>query len=347
MLHIVGACEKRIFGLLPAERLRRQLRHREGIELVAHAAAVMDDAALDWTIENRGTAIGSSAGQPLAVAVEPEAIEMAKAAIAGTGAAVPIEVPAGKQFVRKLRRRIEIGAYSLDEEPLRRIEARLFANVYNGVTDLVTKLVWPWPAFHVTRGASRLGLTPNMVTLVGLVLVFVAGWFFYRGELAPALVAAWFMTFLDTVDGKLARVTCTSSRIGNLLDHGTDIIHPPIWWYCLAHGLAWADPGNGESIWLAFWGILGCYVIGRAVEVGFHVSFGFNQYIWRPFDSHFRLIVSRRNTILLIMTAGLVLGLAVEAFIVSAIWSVISTAVQAVRYCQARLHRGGVTSWLY
>ena len=259
----------------------------------------------------------------------------------------PIEVPAGRQFVRKLRRRIEIGAHSLDEEPLRAVEARLFANVYKGVTDLVTKFVWPWPAFHVTRAASRLGLTPNMVTLVGLVLVFVAGWFFYRGELAPALLAAWLMTFLDTVDGKLARVTCTSSRIGNLLDHGTDIIHPPIWWYCLAHGLAQADPANGESIWLAFWGILGCYVIGRIVEVGFHLSFGFNQYIWRPFDSHFRLIVSRRNTILLIMTAGLVLGLATEAFIVSAVWSVISTAVQVVRYCQARLRPGGITSWLY
>ena len=50
------------------------------------------------------------------------------------------------------------------------------------------------------------------------------------------------MTFLDTVDGKLARVTLTSSRFGNWLDHGNDIIHPPLWWLCLANGLALGSP---------------------------------------------------------------------------------------------------------
>ena len=260
----------------------------------------------------------------------------------------PIEVPAGRQFVRKLRRRIEIGAHSLDEEPLRAVEARLFANVYKGVTDLVTKFVWPWPAFHVTRAASRLGLTPNMVTLVGLVLVFVAGWFFYRGELAPALLCC--------VGDDLPRYRRREARARDPHlepDRRCDGPRSRSGSSTLSGGIAWLTASPKPTLraakasgW-AFWGVLGCYVIGRIVEVGFHLSFGFNQYIWRPFDSHFRLIVSRRNTILLIMTAGLVLGLATEAFIVSAVWSVISTAVQVVRYCQARLRPGGITSWLY
>jgi phosphatidylglycerophosphate synthase len=42
------------------------------------------------------------------------------------------------------------------------------------------------------------------------------------------LVLGRLMTFLDTVDGKLARVTVTSSRFGDVLDHGLDIIHPPL-----------------------------------------------------------------------------------------------------------------------
>lgn len=226
------------------------------------------------------------------------------------------------------------------------VEKRLFGNVYKGVTDVVTKYAWPWPAFHVTRAASRLGITPNMVTSVGLVLVFVAAWFFYRGELAAGLAAAWLMTFLDTVDGKLARVTVTSSAFGNLLDHGTDIIHPPIWWYCLAHGLAVLDPGQAGSIWPAFWIILGCYVIGRIVELAFHRVFGFNQYIWKRFDSSFRLIVSRRNIILLIMTVGLLADAATEAFLVCAGWSIVSTLIQAVRIGQAYASRP-ITSWLY
>ena len=47
----------------------------------------------------------------------------------------------------------------------------------------------------------------------------------------------WLMTFLDTVDGKLARVTVTSSRIGDVLDHGLDIIHPPLWYIAWGVGL--------------------------------------------------------------------------------------------------------------
>jgi phosphatidylglycerophosphate synthase len=349
LLHIVGECEKRIFGLRPAERLQRQLDQRQEIELVAHASAVMDDAALDWTIENRGTMIGSPSRRALAVAVDRKDVEAARAAITGGAGTFPLVVPTGEQFVRKLRRRIELGAHSVDEEPVRAIEKRLFANVYKGVTDLITKYAWPRPAFHVTSVASRLGITPNMVTSVGVVLVFVAAWFFYRGDLAFGLAAAWLMTFLDTVDGKLARVTSTSSALGNVLDHGTDIIHPPIWWYCLAHGLTVIDPGQSGIIWPAFWIILGCYVVGRIVEIAFHRNFGFNQFIWKPFDSRFRLIVSRRNVILLIMTIGLATGVATEAFLVCAGWSVISTIVQIVRIGQAfrSRRRAPIRSWLF
>ena len=300
----------------------------------------MDDAALSWLIENRGTIVGSVSGLPLAVSMEPGR-SIDASALDGK-----IVVPTGEQFVRKLRRRVEVAAHSLADEPVGAVEKRLFGNVYKGVTDVVTKYAWPWPAFHVTRAAARLGITPNMVTSVGLVIVFVAAWFFYRGELAAGLAAAWLMTFLDTVDGKLARVTVTSSAFGNLLDHGTDIIHPPIWWYCLAHGLAVIEPATAATIWPAFWIILGCYLIGRIVEIAFHRLFGFNQYIWKRFDSRFRLIVSRRNIILLIMTVGLIIGAATEAFLACAAWSVVSTIIQVVRIGQAYASRP-ITSWLY
>jgi phosphatidylglycerophosphate synthase len=340
LLHIVGECEKRIFGLRPAERLERQLQGRDDVNIVAHASAVLDEAALSWLIENRGTILGSATGLPLAVSVESGRL-LDASALDGK-----IVAPTGEQFIRKLRRRVEVSAHSIADERVRAVEKRLFGNVYKGVTDVVTKYAWPWPAFHVTRAVSRLGITPNMVTSVGLVMVFVAAWFFFSGELAWGLAAAWLMTFLDTVDGKLARVTVTSSPFGNFLDHGTDIIHPPIWWYCLAHGVALIDPGQARSIWAAFWVILGCYLIGRIVEIAFHRVFGFNQFIWRPFDSRFRLVVSRRNIILLIMTIGLIVGAATEAFLACAGWSIISTIIQVVRIGQAYASRP-ITSWLY
>jgi phosphatidylglycerophosphate synthase len=347
LLHIVGECGKRIYGLRPADRLERQLHNRKDVAVVADASAVMDDAALLWLVEHRGTVIASASGKRLAVAVDAAEVDMGKSALAGSGS-LPVVIPSGEQFVRKLRRRVQLGAHSLVDEPAGAVEKLLYAHAYKGVTDLVTKYAWPWPAFHVTRAASRLGISPNMVTFVGLLLVFVAAWFFYQGELGAGLAAAWLMTFLDTVDGKLARVTATSSWFGNILDHGTDIIHPPVWWYCLAHGLAALHPDSSAAVWPAFWIILGTYVLGRGVEEGFKRTFGFNQFIWRPFDSRFRLIVSRRNIILLIMTSGLVAGFTVEAFVLCAGWSAISTLLQAVRLGQAfgESRRGPITSWL-
>jgi phosphatidylglycerophosphate synthase len=252
-------------------------------------------------------------------------------------------------FVRKLRRRVPLIACSLREDAARAVERRLFDNVYKGVTDLVTKWVWPAPAFWVTRACASLGITPNMVTWLGVLLVLVAGVLFYQGAFAAGLAAAWLMTFLDTVDGKLARVTGTSSAFGNLLDHGTDVLHPPVWWYCLAHGIATGSPDTAGVVWPGLWVILACYVAGRGVEIAFHKSFGFNPYIWRPFDSRFRLVVSRRNVILLIVSFGLLTGAVANSFLLCAAWSVVSTVVQAVRLAQAFAARRSqpVTSWLY
>ncbi len=350
VLKIVGTCQHRLFGLAPAERLRRQLAKSENVLIVADASAVLSDPTLAWLLDNPRTVLTSAAGRPLAVAVRPGEADAGEAALAGAGSgftqANPATLPA--QFVRKLRRRDQLLALSLHEEPVAKAERALFANVYKGVTDAVTKWVWPEPAFHLVRLLARLKVSPNAVTSVGLALTFVAAWLFYLGDLWGGMAAAWGMTFLDTVDGKLARTTVTSSRFGNLLDHVTDYVHPPIWWYCLAVGLAVHQPEQSDLIWAACWTILGTYLAGRAIEEIFKARTGFNAYLWRPFDSRFRLIVSRRNIILLIMSFGLAAGAGAEAFAVCAAWSVVSVLIQAVRLAQglAAHRRQPLTSWM-
>ena len=124
------------------------------------------------------------------------------------------------------------------DERRRALEELTFSGAYKGVTDLVTKWLWPAPAQWVTRWCARVGITPNQVTAASLVLVIVAGVLFARGEFALGLVAGWIMTFLDTVDGKLARVTITSTKLGNVFDHGIDLVHPPFWYLAWGMGLA-------------------------------------------------------------------------------------------------------------
>src|SRR3546814_14208451 len=87
-----------------------------------------------------------------------------------------------------------------------------------------------------------------MVTLASLLLVGAAFYWFAAGQYAIGLVAAWLMTFLDTVDGKLERVTVTHTKFGNVFDHGIDLVPPPFWYWAWMIGLqATGKIGNSSS----------------------------------------------------------------------------------------------------
>lgn len=350
MLQTVGSCEQRLFGLTPAERLTRQMAGSQSL-LVADSSAVLSDAAIDWLQEHPGTILTSPGSRPLAVIVDETTIGAARVAIEGGNHSFPAINPAGMpdMFVRKLRRRDKLLVRSLDEQSVGTVERALFDNVYKGVTDLVTKYVWPLPAFWITWLCARIGIVPNAATSAAIVLTVAAALLWTDGQLVAGMLCAWAMTFLDTVDGKLARVTVTSSRLGDHLDHLTDVIHPPIWWLSLALGIGQHEPAaNDDLLWRSCIVILLTYVIGRLLEVAFKLRIGYNCYMWQRFDSRFRLIVSRRNIILLLMSVGLVFGAVLQAFVACAVWSVASTIIQYVRYVQASraARSGSVPSWL-
>jgi phosphatidylglycerophosphate synthase len=220
------------------------------------------------------------------------------------------------------------------------IERVLFAAAYKDVTDFVTRKLWPRPALAVTRALARAGVSPNLVTLVSWVLVALATWAFARGDFGVGLVAAWWMTFLDTVDGKLARVTLRATRVGHVFDHGLDLLHPPIWYLAWGAGLALArEPGGAAGLDAATWIAVAGYVVGRAIEGLFLLAFKFEIHCWRPLDSRFRLVTARRNPNLVLLTAGVVaqrpdLGMAAVAA-----WTVASIAFHAVRIAMAAAER--------
>src|SRR3546814_8159991 len=86
-------------------------------------------------------------------------------------------------------------------------------------------LLWPELALWLTRGAASIGMTPNMVTAIGAALCVYATYLFAYGHYWTGMLAAFIFMVLDTVDGKLARCTITSSKWGNVADHGVDLVH--------------------------------------------------------------------------------------------------------------------------
>jgi phosphatidylglycerophosphate synthase len=235
-------------------------------------------------------------------------------------------------------------------ENVRKLEKRLFDWSYKGVTDLVTKWVWPRPAHWAVGQCVRYGLRPNHVTIIGLFLVILAGLFFAYGWYGWGLLAGWLMTFLDTVDGKLARVTVTSTRFGHYFDHLTDLIHPPIWYILWGVGLGVTQLEDIEiSLAAAWWLIVIGYVVGRLVEGVFLAWLGkFGIFCWRPLDSYFRLITARRNPCMIFLTAGVILGRPDSGLAAVVIWTVLSSIFLVVRLGMAIYRRssdGPIKSW--
>jgi phosphatidylglycerophosphate synthase len=243
-------------------------------------------------------------------------------------------------FVRKLHKAAPPVVLWARPERAAALERHLFDGSYKGVTDFVTKWVWPAPARAVTRFCAQNGIPPNAVTSVSFALVVAATWLFANAWFGVGLALAWVMTFLDTVDGKLARVTVSSTRFGHYFDHSIDTVHPPIWYFAWAWGVSGGPPGIWDFA-PRLVAILAAYVAGRLIELVFKRFVGrTSMFAWRPFDSYFRLILARRNPNLLLLMGSYLAGRPDLGITAVAVWTVVSTIVLAVRLVQGGMARG-------
>lgn len=359
---VVGVSDVRVWGQTSTARLERTFG-RQGLKVasldslnaddavvLAHAGWVLDEALVRSLAGQLGAVLVDGDGRPVGACV-PAAQAPAAAAALEAGRAPESEtildaVALIGAYNDDLRKREAPVLEPLSAENVRAVEKRLFQGSYKGVTDVVTKYVWPTPARIVTRWCAQIGMTPNQVTTLGFVLMLLALWAFWRGEYGWGLVAAWIMTFLDTVDGKLARVTLTSSAWGNVFDHGIDLIHPPFWWVAWVVGLA-AVGLPLEHPEPVLWVIVGGYVVQRLIEGVFIRYFKMHIHMWRPFDSFFRLITARRNPNLILLTLSCLLRRPDIGIVAVAVWTAASLLVHFVQLAQAAMApRGSLVSWL-
>lgn len=354
----VGEGRARIWGMSAAERLAKVFE-RAGLPepagdstgrtaVVALADWVFDENLIKALATRPGSALIGPEGRPVAAhvpAAEASAVGRALEAGDDLPGLAPLD-PAELAYNHALRKREAPVLERLTPANVRAVEARLFQGSYKGVTDLVTKYVWPRPARIVTRWCALAKMTPNQVTFAGFLLVLAAFWLFWTGQFGWGLVCAWIMTFLDTVDGKLARVTLTSSKLGNVFDHGIDLVHPPFWWWAWVVGVqAGPHPVALPALVLAI--VVGGYVAQRVEEGIFLGLFKVEMHAWRPFDSFFRLITARRNPNLILLTLASLVGRPDLGLLAVAVWTVICFVVHLAQIVQGLMTpRGQVTSWL-
>lgn len=354
----------RVWGLTSAERTARALRAAgvmqiteidaardvvaSASQLIFRADILLDEHLVSGLVAAPGTILmDPERGIPVAANV-PAGRAVTCAAWLHAAAPLPrdqldglrVVEPSsfGETWVPRLRRSAAPRLFSIagaDRARIAAIERELFGASYKVVTDLVTKWVWPLPARLVVKYLANARIHPNWVTLVSWLLAAVTTLLFAGGYFASGLVLAWAMTFLDTVDGKLARVTLTSSNFGHIFDHALDLVHPPIWYAAWAAGLAVGEPAAGPVVVGAMWIVVVGYVVGRLLEGIFLLAFKIEIHSWTPLDSAFRTITARRNPNLLLLTGGLCAGRADLALVAVAVWTVVSIAFHMARLAQA------------
>lgn len=370
VLHVVGGNGLRLFGLTTGERLLRQFA-RCGIQAAGNLAEaaksdtvilVGGDAVIDQPLVQLLAGgepqilLDDAARKPLAICCRGQDATRAAAVLQGAAGieslGLPASAPSGLKadFWKALRKKETPYALLVTPDTAAATEWRMFMGTYKGATDIVTKHLWPLPAFHVTRLIAPLGITPNMVTTLGAIMTALAFWFFLQGHFAAGLLAAWAMTFLDTVDGKLARATLTSSKWGDVFDHGIDLVHPPFWYFAWAIGLAKAGfDWPASTFWWVTGLILAGYILQRVME-GIAIKWlGLEIHIWRLIDTLFRQITARRNPNLVILTLSLLAGRPDAGLIAVAAWTVICLVLHGLQLLQAlaaRRRQGKLVSWM-
>ena len=373
ILCIVNAPEQKLWSLPLAERLRKQFAkaglaqavseevaaNHNGPVILVRGDAVIDQPLIPVLLKRPNFLLlsdGPENPMPIAASVRgsevSQAIEVLRGTRPYTSAKLLARAPAqlDMEFWKSLRKRETPYAMIVTPENRSAVEWRMFMGTYKGATDVITKRLWPVPAFYATRFLAPLGVTPNMVTTIAALMTFLAFWFFLKGQFIPGLLAAWAMTFLDTVDGKLARTTLTSSKWGDYFDHGIDLIHPPFWYVAWGYGLlATGTQWSNEVFWGVMAAILGGYILQRVIEGVAIKWLGLEIHIWRSIDTLFRQITARRNPNLILLTLFTAIAKPDWGLLAVAAWTVICLGLHGLQLLQAfaaKRSSGPLTSWM-
>jgi CDP-diacylglycerol--glycerol-3-phosphate 3-phosphatidyltransferase len=142
-------------------------------------------------------------------------------------------------------------------------------------TDLL-RLWFKWVLDPLGKFFNALGLTPNMMTMLGMIGNTVGAYYLARGELVTGGLFVVLMTPIDALDGTMARLRGESSDFGAFVDSVSDryselIIYGGL----LYHFLTLGEPLGGLLVFGAAAGsVLVSYVKARAEGLGYQAKVG-------------------------------------------------------------------------
>ena len=217
---------------------------------------------------------------------------------------------------------------------IRRAEALLTDAAQKGTLDFPAEFIHPPLENLLTKWISASSVTPNQVTTLSILLAFLTTGLLAVGQmgteyLVAGLMIAFIVGVLDGVDGKLARVTVRCTRFGDRFEHILDVVWELTWYWALGWMLSAGGEVAGPFVLATV--ITFFYLLDKAATGMFKSRQGIELFDYAPVDRFFRRIGARRNTNVLLLFAGMAVGLLEEAFTCVAIWTVVTAAFHWTR----------------
>ncbi len=170
---------------------------------------------------------------------------------------------------------------------------------------------------------NRLGITPNAMTMLGLLGNTVGAYYLARGEMLTGGLFVLLMTPIDALDGTMARLRGESSDFGAFVDSVTDRYSELIIFAgLLYHFLDLGSPLGGLLVFGAAAGsVLVSYVKARAEALGYEAKMGLLTRVERY----------------LVLAPSLVFNLPLIGLAIIAVFANI-TALQRIWHVRAQAH---------
>jgi phosphatidylglycerophosphate synthase len=177
----------------------------------------------------------------------------------------------------------------------------------------------------IVRRLAPSAITANQVTLATTLLGFLVAAFYATGWLRVGVLLAIFVEVLDGVDGKLARITRTTSKAGEY-EHILDFFYENSWWLALGFFLS----KNGSKFaWHAA-------LLMAAFDLADNIVYSVADVKWHrsvdnatAFLSRFRLVAGRRNIYTWLFLPGFFLSIPGISFYLAVAWAGVTAAIHA------------------
>jgi len=204
----------------------------------------------------------------------------------------------------------------------------LIESASKGRNDLLATYVNKPIENYIVGKIANTRITPNQITLLTNIIAYVSTFLFFKGYLLFATLLTFVVSFMDGVDGKLARVKIASSHIGEM-EHAFDFLFEHSWYIALGYFLSkiYGIPAILLCAFILIFDGFSYYceeAFGKAIKDRPLADYGRIEQTFRKFDG-------RRNSYIIFILIGILINKPFWSLVAISIWSFVSSVFYCLR----------------